>query len=171
MRNEYTVNIEKYSDQGFSGVKGELNIIPIKCITLETVIHNCMVRVSENPRLDSIDALKSIAAKSLSEYILSYMSYRKVDTNGDPRIRPGVIFEVATINNKDMVKLKKLTRVHGQLTRDYEELQYYYNLQAKELETAKAQIEVDSAYIVKLRKAYAIVTLSLIALNIAQFIY
>ena len=47
--------------------------MPIKCITLETVIHNC--RVSENPRLDSIDALKSIAAKSLSEHILSYICH------------------------------------------------------------------------------------------------
>ena len=169
MRNKYIVSIEKYPDQDFCDVKGELNIMPIKCITLETVIHNCMV--SENPRLDSIDALKSIAAKSLSEHILSYMSHRKVDTHGDPRIMPGVIFEVATINNKDMVKLKKLTRVHGRLTGDYKELQYYYNLQAKELEGAKAQIEVDSAYITKLRKAYAIVTLGLIALNIVQFIY
>lgn len=169
MRNEYTVSIEKYPDQGFCGVKGELNIMPIKCITLETVIHNCMV--SENPRLDSLDDLKSIAAKSLSEHILSYMSHRKVDTHGDPRIRPGVIFEVATINNKDMVKLKKLTRVHEQLTIDYGELQYYYNLQVKELETAKAQIEVNSEYIAKFKKPYTIAILCLIALNIAQFIY
>lgn len=169
MRNEYTVSIEKYSDQGFYGIKGELNIMPIKCITLETVIHNCMV--SENPRLDSLDALKSIAAKSLSERILSYMSHRKVDTHGDPRIRLGVIFEVATINNKDMVKLKKLTREHGQLTSDYKELQYHYNLQVKELEMAKAQIEVDSEYIAKIKKTYTIAILGLIALNIVQFIY
>lgn len=169
MRNEYTVRIEKYPGQDFCNVKGELNIMPIKCITLETVIHNHMV--SENPRLDSIDDLKSIAAKSLSEHILSYMSHRKVDTNGDPRIRPGVIFEVATINNKDMVKLKKLTREHGQLTSDYKELQYHYNLQVKELEMTKAQIEVDSEYIAKIKKTYAIAILGLIALNIVQFIY
>ena len=170
MRNEYTVSIEKYPD--FCGIKGGLNIIPIKCITLETVIHNCMV--SENPRLDSIDTLKSRATESLSKYILSYMSHRKVDTNGDPRIRPGVIFEVATINNKDMVKLKKLTREHEQLTRDYEELQYYYNLQVKELETTKAQTEVDSIYVAKHKKTlsyYAIAILGLVALNMVQFIY
>ncbi len=169
MRNEYTVRIEKYPGQDFCNVKGELNIMPIKCITLETVIHNYMV--SENPRLDSIDALKSIAAKSLSEHILSYMSHRKADTHGDPRVKAGVIFEVATINNKDMVKLKKLTRAHGQLTSDYKELQYHYNLQVKELEMTKAQIEVDSEYIVKIKKTYAIAILGLIALNIVQFIY
>ena len=169
MRNEYTVRVEKYPGQGFCDVKGELNIMPIKCITLETVIHNCMV--SENQRLDSIDALKSIAAKSLSEHILSYISYRKVDTNGDHRIRPGVIFEVATINNKDMVKLRKLTREHEQLTRDYEDLQDYSNITFQKLEMTKAQIEVNSEYIAKIKKTYTIAILGLIALNIVQFIY
>ena len=92
------------------------------------------------------------------------MSYRKVDTNGDPRIIPGIIFEVATINNKDMIKLKKLTS-------DYKELQYHYNLLVKELEMTKAQIEVDSEYIAKIKKTYTIAILGLIALNIVQFIY
>ena len=75
---------------------------------------------------------------------------------------------------KDMVKLKKLTRVHEQLTRDYEDLQYYSNITYQKLEGAIAQIEVDTIYIAwhkKTLKYCAIVILGLVALNIVQFIY
>lgn len=122
-------------------------------------------------------ALDNILREHLVAEVKKHL-VKLIDTELESIARDAVVrfmdIEVATINNKDMVKLKKLTIVHGQLTRDYEDLQYYSNVTFQKLEAAKVQIEVASIHIARHKKTLSycmIVILGLIALNIAQFIY